>query len=144
MPDRREDTAVLDRLTSVSRQYRCVRSFGRTGSALRLLIVFGSRARGTAQEHSSDWDLAFLADDALDPDVLLADLVTALRSERVDLVDLARAGGQLRFRVARDGQVVHARTVGEFHRFWLDAVSMFSVCTQSSARSWQATRWQRS
>ena len=105
---------MIERLTSVARRHR----------PLRLLILFGSRARGTAGEHS-DWDLAYVADDALDPDVLLADLVTALRSERVDLVDLARAGGQLRFRVARDGQVVHARDADEFHRFWLDAVSFW-------------------
>ena len=38
---------------------------------------------------------------------LLGVLVEAVGSDRVDLVDLRRAGGLLRFRVARDGQVVY-------------------------------------
>lgn len=91
---------------------------------LRLLLLFGSRAHGEART-GSDWDLGYLASPEFDADPLLADLMTALGSDRVDLVDLGRAGGQLRFRAARDGRVVLEATPGTFARFWLEAVSFW-------------------
>lgn len=93
--------------------------------ALELLLLFGSRARGEARE-ASDWDFAYLSNHpGLDVDQLLADIVTATRSDRVDLVDLARAGGQLRFRAARDGFAVFERRPGAFDAFALDAASFW-------------------
>jgi len=91
---------------------------------LRLLVLFGSRARGDTGPNP-DWDLAFLADPRFDPDALMADLASQLASDAVDLVDLSRAGAQLRFRVARDGRVVYEAAPGEFRRFWLAAVSFW-------------------
>ena len=74
-----------------------------TGHAhLRLLVLFGSQARGEARP-DSDWDLGYLAGAGFDPDALLLDLVTRLGTDRVDLVDLARAGAQLRFKAAAEG-----------------------------------------
>ena len=63
-----------------------------------------------------------MAGPGLDPDALLLDLVTRLGTDRVDLVDLARAGAQLRFRAAAEGQVLHESPVGCFEKFWLEAV----------------------
>jgi predicted nucleotidyltransferase len=60
--------------------------------ALELLLIFGSRARGDARG-TSDWDFGYLSRSGLDFEQLLADLVTATRSDQVDLVDLDRAGG---------------------------------------------------
>ena len=91
---------------------------------LRLLLLFGSRARGDAQERS-DWDLGYLADDGFDPDALLLHLVNALGTDRVDLVDLARAGAQLRFRAARDGRVLYEAAPGLFGKFWMEAVDFW-------------------
>ena len=91
---------------------------------LRLLVLFGSRARGDAQE-GADWDFGFLGDPAFDADALLGELMAALQADRVDLVDLGRAGGQVRFRVARDGRLVYERSPGEFQRFWFEAVSFW-------------------
>lgn len=88
---------------------------------VRLGVVFGSRARGDATERS-DWDIGYLATDRLDRDGLLVDLVRALNTERIDLVDLDRANGLVRFRAARDGVVIVERTADAFERFWLDAV----------------------
>lgn len=88
---------------------------------LRLLVLFGSRARGDARPES-DWDLGYLAEAEFDPDALLLDLVTRLGTDRVDLVDLARSGAQLRFRVAGEGRVLHEGQAGCFERFWLEAV----------------------
>jgi hypothetical protein len=48
-----------------------------------------------------------------------------LGSDRVDLVDLARASGLLRFRVARDGDVLHESRIGLADRFRLDAATFW-------------------
>jgi uncharacterized protein len=93
-----------------------------TGHAhLCLLVLFGSQARGEARP-GSDWDLGYLARAGFDPDALLLDLVTRLGTDRVDLVDLARAGAQLRFRAAAEGQLLHEGRTGCFEKFWLEAV----------------------
>lgn len=52
-------------------------------------------------------------------------LVLALGTDRVDLVDLGRAGGLLRYRVARDGRVVTERRAGAADRFRLDAADFW-------------------
>ena len=91
---------------------------------LRLLVLFGSRARGEAGA-AADWDFGYLATDDFRPDLLLADLMRAVESDRIDLADLARAGGQLRYRVARDGRIVFESTAGLFERFWIEAVSFW-------------------
>ena len=97
---------------------------------IELLLLFGSRAR--EESHSrSDWDLGYLATSDADPATLRARLVEVLGTDRVDLVDLERAGGLLRYRAARDGQLVFEarRGVGdrfrlEAARFWCDAASV--------------------
>jgi predicted nucleotidyltransferase len=91
---------------------------------LRLLVLHGSRARGDAHE-GSDWDFAYLADSGLDPSLLYADLALQLASDRVDLVDLATAGGLIRYRVARDGVVLFEAGAGTFDKFWLEAVTFW-------------------
>lgn len=92
--------------------------------ALTLLVLFGSRARGDDRP-SSDWDFGYLGTPGLDPDQLLVRLVDALKSDRIDLVDLQRAGALLRYRAARDGRIVVEIARGDFARFWFDAVSFW-------------------
>ena len=94
---------------------------------LHALLLFGSRARDDAHERS-DWDFGYLGSSNLDVAGLLSALVTAVGTDRVDLVDLARAGGLLRYRAARDGQVVVEPVPGTADtfrlaavRFWCDA-----------------------
>jgi predicted nucleotidyltransferase len=94
---------------------------GTAHAHLRLLVLFGSQARGEARP-GSDWDLGYLAGAGFDPDALLLDLVTRLGTDRVDLVDLARAGAQLRFRAAAEGRVLHESQAGCFEKLWLEAV----------------------
>lgn len=91
---------------------------------LNLLVLHGSRARGEVRP-DSDWDFGYLADGPFDPDALLASAVGALGADAIDLVDLSRASGQLRYRAAGEAQVVFARTAGAFDSFWLDAVSFW-------------------
>jgi predicted nucleotidyltransferase len=94
---------------------------------LRLLVLHGSRARNDAHA-GSDWDFAYSASPGFDELELSWRLTRALGTDSVDLVDLARAGGLLRYRVARDGELLIERERGEFERFalasilfWLDA-----------------------
>ncbi|HVQ76775.1 MAG TPA: nucleotidyltransferase domain-containing protein [Candidatus Binatia bacterium] len=91
---------------------------------LRTLVLFGSRARGDARERS-DWDLGYLADEGFDPDALLLDLVNDLGTDRIDLVDLARAGAQVRFRAASDGRALYEAEPGVFGAFWIEAVDFW-------------------
>lgn len=90
-----------------------------------LLVLFGSRARGEARP-DSDWDLAYRvgkgANGSFDPDALLADLVRALGSDRIDLVDLNRGSALLRFRIAAEGKPVYQTDPDAFRAFQLEAV----------------------
>ncbi len=99
---------------------RAVRAAAAAHPGLALLVLFGSRARGTAAE-GSDWDFGYLAQGRIDPAALLAALVLVLGTDRVDLVDLSTASGLLRYRAARDGELVWGDS-DAFERFWLDAV----------------------
>ena len=92
--------------------------------SLGLLVLFGSRGRGDAQA-GSDWDLGYIGDATFDPDQMLSQLVAALGTDRIDVVDLARAGGLLRFRAARDGRPLFEAQPNAFAHFWLDAVSFW-------------------
>lgn len=86
-----------------------------------MLLLHGSQARNQAHAHS-DWDFAYQADPGFDADALLAAFADALHADRIDLVDLDRAGALLRHRVAGDRCVLFERTPGQFDRFWLNAV----------------------
>lgn len=88
----------------------------RATAGLDLLVLFGSRARGAAWA-GSDWDFGYLADETADVPALLVRLVEALDDERVDLVDLRRASGLLRYRAAGDGLPVHETAAGLFDRY---------------------------
>jgi hypothetical protein len=89
-----------------------------------MLVLHGSRARGDARA-DSDWDFAYLADEPFDASLLHADLAIALRSDHIDLANLASAGGLIRYRVARDGACAFETTPGTFDRFWFAAVSFW-------------------
>jgi predicted nucleotidyltransferase len=96
----------------------------RQAAGLRLLVLYGSRARTDARP-GSDWDFGYLADPDFDPDALLAALVEHLHADRVDLADLATSTGQLRYQVARDARVLFDRTGGEWSAFWMAAVGFW-------------------
>ncbi len=87
---------------------------------LTLLVLFGSRARGDAAARA-DWDFGFLSANPVDPLTVMAALAEVVGSERLDLVDLARASGLLRYRAARDGVLVYEARPGIFDRFRFEA-----------------------
>ena len=80
---------------------------GRAG--LRVAVLFGSEARGTAKP-TSDVDLAVLGD-GLDPFALGAELALSLGRE-VDVVDLRDLTIPLAEELVRDGIVVHEGVPG--------------------------------
>ena len=108
--------------TSASGEHIAAAVAGAPG--LEVLFLFGSRARGEAHP-GSDWDFGYLGSGALDVDGLLSTLIATVKSDRVDLADLRRASGLLRYRVARDGQVVFERTAGLADAFRLEAADFW-------------------
>jgi predicted nucleotidyltransferase len=101
-----------------------VQALARVHPGLVLLVLHGSRARGQARQ-DSDWDFAYLSTSDFDPSLLYADLAVTLGSDRIDLADLAAAGGLIRYRVARDAIIVVESIPGAFDKFWFDAVSFW-------------------
>jgi len=92
----------------VTERYDEIRQVLLEGPPLRLAILFGSRARGTARP-DSDVDIAFIPIDPALPlreeGLLVANLERAAGAP-IDLVRLDRATPALRWRVARDGIVL--------------------------------------
>lgn len=91
---------------------------------LALLLLFGSRARGDARP-ASDWDFGYLASPQTAIDGLRAALVRAIGTDRIDLVDLDRAGALLRYRAARDASLLYERAPGADARFRLAAADFW-------------------
>jgi predicted nucleotidyltransferase len=92
---------------------------------LKLLILFGSRARGD-HAPSSDWDIAYLCEPSPakeEPWFPRADLLLTLSehshipSNRLDLIDLSTCSDILAHVVAQEGQLIYEREPGEFERF---------------------------
>jgi predicted nucleotidyltransferase len=104
--------------------------------ALDLLVLFGSRARGDARPES-DWDFGYVARGTFDALALRADLADTLGTDGLDLADLDRAGGLLRFRVARDGAAVFERRPGLFARFQYEAASFWCEAGPTIQRAYE-------
>ncbi|MEM6838675.1 MAG: nucleotidyltransferase domain-containing protein [Cyanobacteria bacterium P01_C01_bin.120] len=92
---------------------------------LKLLILFGSRARGDHAPHS-DWDIAYLSDLSSKQGATWfpgADLLHTLSEhgqipgDLIDLIDLSTCSDILAHFVAQDGQLIYEREPGEFERF---------------------------
>jgi predicted nucleotidyltransferase len=115
---------VVSRYTARVSLLDRARTVASCAPGLELLMLFGSRAR--REEHArSDWDFGYLGDHTLDVASLLAALVEAVGSDRVDLVDLARASGLLRFRAARDGMALFESRPRIMEVFCLDAADFW-------------------
>lgn len=87
---------------------------------LAALVLFGSRSRSDFLPRS-DWDFGFVAGEPIDVLAIAAEISGHVADDHVDLVDLSRAGGLLRFRAARDGKLVYEAAPGTFDRFRFDA-----------------------
>ena len=97
------------------------RRVAETAPGLKLLVLHGSRARGDAHNRS-DWDFAFMGGPGFDARSLLARLGEAAHTDALDLADLDRASGLLRFNAA-SGIPVYEREPRAFEQFRLNAIS---------------------
>ncbi len=89
-------------------------------NSLKLIILFGSQATGTAGE-KSDTDIAVLGDRPLTLDErsrLEEEYAVhfSVSAERIDLTDLSIAPPLLRYQVAQSGKLLHG-TEDDFIRF---------------------------
>jgi len=91
---------------------------------VELIALFGSAAMGRARARS-DLDIAVRADGPVDLDAVYRLLAPRLGTDRLDLVDLRRAGSVLAFEVARHGRPLFERTPGAFRRFQALASSRY-------------------
>ncbi len=94
------------------------------GTGIRLLVLFGSRARGAVHAHS-DWDFGYLGEGQPDEDLLRDRLMRILATDRIDLVELSRASALLRFQVAAGGNPILEATPGLFQQFQIEAATFW-------------------
>lgn len=94
---------------------------------LKLLILFGSRARGD-NASTSDWDFAVLYDEELRKQYEKEDLdwlriwsilqtEFCLSDDQIDIVILSQCSNVLANTIARDGKLLYEKTPGEFEQF---------------------------
>ncbi len=88
----------------------------RTLADVQLLVLFGSAVKGR-RPSARDIDLAVQCDGPADLDALYLAVAPRLGTDRVDLVDLRRAGPLLAFEVARTGRLLFERHPGTFRQF---------------------------
>jgi predicted nucleotidyltransferase len=95
---------------------------------LKLLVLFGSRARGD-DFPSSDWDFALLFDEELRQQYepgggwncyrswVVLQRILGLGDNEIDWVDLKSASDVLTHTIASEGKVLYEKNVGEFEAF---------------------------
>jgi uncharacterized protein len=95
---------------------------------LKLLVLFGSRARGDHQS-SSDWDFAMLFDEDLRQQYevgggwncyrswMILQKLLDLGDDEIDWVDLKSASEQLAHAIARDGVAIYENPAGQLEAF---------------------------
>ena len=95
---------------------------------LKMLVLFGSRARGDTHA-KSDWDFAALYDQKIREESCknsgfgwfevpgIIEEVFSINSDNIDVVDLNRASPLIAHFVARDGKLIYEKEPGEFDKF---------------------------
>ncbi|PHX55368.1 nucleotidyltransferase domain-containing protein [Tychonema bourrellyi FEM_GT703] len=95
---------------------------------LKMLILFGSRARGDTHA-KSDWDFAALYDEKLREEYCqdrgfswfevpgILGQVFGINSDEIDVVELNRCSPLVANFIARDGKLLYEKESGQFERF---------------------------
>ncbi|MEL7037200.1 MAG: nucleotidyltransferase domain-containing protein [Cyanobacteria bacterium J06592_8] len=95
---------------------------------LKMLILFGSRARGDTHA-KSDWDFAALFDNELREACVkerafgwwevpnLIGEIFDINSDKIDVVDLNRCSTLIAHFIARDGLLIYEEKLGDFENF---------------------------
>ncbi|NMG61031.1 nucleotidyltransferase domain-containing protein [Geitlerinema sp. P-1104] len=93
---------------------------------LKMLILFGSRARGDTHSNS-DWDFAVLYDEELRRQTvegfgwfrdigIIGDCLN-LNSDNIDVVEIERCSELMAHHIARDGKLIYEQESGLFEEF---------------------------
>lgn len=91
---------------------------------LKLVILFGSAVSGKMHARS-DIDIAFLFETPFDILSLTNRVISLLRTDSVDIVDLKRANPLLKYSIARNCEVLHEKAPGIFHEFYSLSFRMY-------------------
>lgn len=94
---------------------------------LKLLVLFGSRARGD-HDVKSDWDFAFICDEELRQQYEksgwdycriwgILQQVYKLGDDQIDAIDMRKCSDVLAHNIANDGKLLYELEPGEFERF---------------------------
>lgn len=93
---------------------------------LKLLVLFGSRARGDTHSNS-DWDFAVLYDEEIRRktvegfgwfrDIGIIGDCLGLNSDNIDVVEIQRCSELMAHYIARDGQLIYEQEPGLFKKF---------------------------
>lgn len=89
---------------------------------LELLVLVGSYETQHFKKGESDIDLAYLGKKQLTVDQklsLLEDLARHYRYGKIDVIDLQKASGLLKYQVATQGRLVYESFRGQFDRYYL-------------------------
>ncbi|MFN9858172.1 MAG: type VII toxin-antitoxin system MntA family adenylyltransferase antitoxin [Pseudanabaena sp.] len=112
---------------------------------LKMLVLFGSRARGDYRE-DSDYDFAVLYDEDLQESLTkdkpygfieaysVIPKVLGINSDDIDIVDLGNCSEILAHRIARDGVLLYEKNKGLFTSFQKKAL-MSDIQVQQSRRA---------
>ncbi|MFB2982023.1 nucleotidyltransferase domain-containing protein [Microseira sp. BLCC-F43] len=108
---------------------------------LKMLVLFGSRARGDTHA-KSDWDFAAIYDEEKRKDCIgdngwawfevpqgLGE-VFKINSDEIDVVELNRCSSLIAHFVARDGKLIYESEPGEFDKFKQNALMSESELKQ--------------
>ena len=89
---------------------------------LNLLVLLGSYDTGNFRPGESDIDIAFLSDEIKDMGKkleLINELSRFFKYSKIDLIDLQKASGLLKYEVANKGRILFERSEGLFERYKL-------------------------
>lgn len=89
---------------------------------IRLFVYFGSYKTDDYIDGRSDIDIAFLSDRHLIPEEknnLLKDLIIYHKKSEIDLVDLEKANGLLRFEIISNGKLLYEKFQGLYLQYQL-------------------------
>ncbi len=89
---------------------------------LKLLVIIGSFGTENYIFGESDIDLAYLRDKPLsakDSISIIKELCRLFENSKIDLIDLQRASGLLKFEVASKGRLIYEISEGFFQKYKL-------------------------
>lgn len=87
---------------------------------LKLIVVIGSYGTGDFKPGESDIDIAFLCEKDMNQHMeMINELSRFFKYSKIDLIDLQKASGLLKYEVAYKGRLLYEQSEGFFERYKL-------------------------